>query len=137
MQLLEANGKPAFAVLPYDEYAALRELAEDAADCAALARFARRHARGEEATVPMEVIDRIMAGENALRVWREHRGMTAAQLAAAVSITPAHISKLESAKGEPSVTLLRGWPRPSTPRSSCCSASPADETPAIAGPLPS
>lgn len=48
-----------------------------------------------------------MAGESPLRVWREHRGMTAAQLAAAVAITPAHVSKLESGKGDPSVTLLR------------------------------
>lgn len=107
VQILEANGKPAFAVLPYDEYAALRELAEDAADCAALSRFAKRYASKQEVTVPVEVIDRIMAGESPLRVWREYRGMTAAQLAAAVAITPAHVSKLESGKGEPSVTLLR------------------------------
>lgn len=107
VQVLEANGEPAFAVLPYDEYAALRELAEDAADCAALARFAKRYARGEEVTVPVEAIDRIMAGTSPLRVWREQRGMTAAQLAAAVAITPAHVSKLESGKGEPSVALLR------------------------------
>jgi DNA-binding XRE family transcriptional regulator len=107
VQILEADGKPAFAVLPYAEYAALRELAADAADAAALARFAKRHARDVEATVPVEVIDRIMAGQNALRVWREHRGLTAAQLAAAVAITPAHVSKLESGKGEPSVALLR------------------------------
>lgn len=107
VQILEANGKPAFAVLPYAEYAALRELAEDAADSAALARFAKRYARGEEETVPMEVIDRIMAGVSPLRVWREHRGLTAAQLAAAVAITTAHVSKLESGKGEPSVALLR------------------------------
>ena len=107
VQILQANGKPAFAVLPYAEYAALRELAEDAADGAALARFAKRYARGEEETVPVEVIDRMMAGASPLRVWREHRGLTAAQLAAAVAITTAHVSKLESGKGEPSVALLR------------------------------
>jgi DNA-binding XRE family transcriptional regulator len=107
VQILEANGKPAFAVLPYDEYAALREMADDAANAAALVRFAMRHARGEEATVPVEVIDRIMSGVSPLKVWREHRGQTARQLAAAVAITPAHVSKLESGKGEPSVALLR------------------------------
>ena len=107
VQILEANRKPAFAVLPYDEYAALREMADDAADAAALVRFAKRHARGDEATVPVEVIDRIMSGVSPLKVWREHRGQTATQLAAAVAITPAHVSKLESGKGEPSVALLR------------------------------
>jgi len=107
VQILETNGKPAFAVLPYAEYKALRELADDADDAAALLRFAKRHARGEVETVPIAVVDRLLAGEHPLRVWREHRGMTAAMLASAVEITPAHVSKLESGKGEPSVSLLK------------------------------
>jgi DNA-binding XRE family transcriptional regulator len=107
VKILESKGKPAFAVLPYDEYIALRELAEDAEDAAALARFAKRYASGKEETVPVEVVDRLIAGEAPLRVWREFRGMTAAQVAAAVQITPAHVSKIESGKGEPSVALLK------------------------------
>jgi DNA-binding XRE family transcriptional regulator len=107
VKILETKGKPAFAVLPYDEYIALRELAEDAEDTAALARFAKRYASGKEETVPVEVVDRLLAGESPLRVWRELRGMTAAQVAAAVQITPAHISKVEAGKGEPSVALLK------------------------------
>ena len=107
VKILEAKGKPAFAVLPYDEYVALRELAEDAEDAAALARFAKRYATGEEETVPAAVVDRLLAGEPPLRVWREFRGVSAAQLASAVNITPAHISKLESGRGEPSVSLLK------------------------------
>ncbi len=62
------------------------DASEDAQDAAALARFAKRYAIGK---------------------WREFRGMTAAQVAAAVQITPAHISKIESGKGEPSVALLK------------------------------
>jgi DNA-binding XRE family transcriptional regulator len=107
VKILESKGKPAFAVLPYDEYIALRELAEDAEDAAALARFAKRYASGKEETVPVEVVDRLIAGEAPLRVWREFRGMTAAQVAAAVQITPAHVSKIESGKGDPSVALLK------------------------------
>jgi DNA-binding XRE family transcriptional regulator len=106
VKILEANGKPAFAVLPYDEYKALLETAEDADDVAALARFAKRYARGEEETVPVAVVDRLLAGESPLRVWREHRGMSAAQVAEAVGVTPAHVSKLESGKGDPSVAVL-------------------------------
>ena len=107
VQILEANGKPAFAVLSYAEYKALRELADDADDAAALLRFAKRYSKGDVETVPIAVVDRLLAGENPLRVWREYRGMTAAKIAAAVGITPAHVSKLESGKGEPSVPLLR------------------------------
>ena len=107
VQILEANGKPAFAVLPYAEYKALLELADDADDAAALLRFSKRIAKGEVETVPIDVVDRLLAGESPLRVWREHRAITAAQLAAAVGVTPAHVSKLESGKGEPSVALLK------------------------------
>jgi len=106
VKILEANGKPAFAVLPYDEYKALLEVGEDADDAAALVRFAKRYARGDEKMVPAAVVDRLLAGENPLRVWREHRGMTAVQVAEAVGITPAHVSKLESGKGDPSVAVL-------------------------------
>ncbi|MFP5461933.1 MAG: helix-turn-helix transcriptional regulator [Gammaproteobacteria bacterium] len=107
VHILEANGKPAFAVLPIAEYRALLELAEDASDAASLTRFAKRLAAGEEEVIPSAVVDRLLAGEAPLRVWREHRGLTAAELAARVGVTPAHVSKLETGKGEPSVNLLR------------------------------
>jgi DNA-binding XRE family transcriptional regulator len=107
VRFLESGGKPAFAIVPYDEYRALRDLADDSDDVAALARFAKRYAKGEEESIPAEVVDRLLAGEPPLRVWRRHRGMTAAKLAAAAGITPAHVSKIESGKGDPSLALLR------------------------------
>ena len=57
--------------------------------------------------MPAEVVDRLLAGEAPLRVWRQLRGVTATQVAAAAQITPAHISKIESGKGDPSVALLK------------------------------
>ncbi len=107
VQVLETDGAPAFVVLPYDEYQALLELVEDLDDAAAITRFAARHDEGAEPTATAGVVDRLLDGEPPIRVWRESRGMTAAQLAAAVKVTPAHISKLESGKGEPSLGLLR------------------------------
>ncbi|MDQ3189902.1 MAG: helix-turn-helix domain-containing protein [Pseudomonadota bacterium] len=106
-KILEANGKPAFAVLPIDEYRALLELVEDAQDAAVLTRAAKRYARGEEETIPAAVVDRLLAGEAPIRVWREHRGLSAAMLSEMIGVTPAHISKLETGKGEPSLALLR------------------------------
>jgi DNA-binding XRE family transcriptional regulator len=105
--ILEAGGKPAFVVLPFKEYQALVERVEDASDALALAQFAKGLADGTEWTVPVEVADRLLRGDPPIRVWRELRGMTAARLAAAVGVTPAHIFKLESGRGEPSVGLLR------------------------------
>jgi len=107
VKILETNGKPMFVVMPYDEYQALRELAEDADDTSALMRFAKRYSKGAEETFPSKMVDRLLAGESALRVWREHRGLTAAELAAKVKITPAHVSKLESGNGNPSLAVLR------------------------------
>lgn len=106
-KILEANGKPAFAVLPIDEYRNLLELAADAQDAATLTRAAKRYARGEEETIPAAVVDRLLAGEAPIRVWREYRGLNAAMLAEMIGVTPAHISKLETGKGEPSIALLR------------------------------
>lgn len=63
--------------------------------------------KGAEETFPSEIVVRLLAGESALRVWRDHRGLTAAQLAAAARITPAHVSKLESGNGSPSLAVLR------------------------------
>ncbi len=107
VQILETDGKPAFAVLPIDEYRRLLELAEDAKDAEALRRAAKRYASGEEETIPAQVVDRLLAGESPVRVWREHRGITAALLAEMTGVTPAHISKLETGKEEPSLGLLK------------------------------
>lgn len=107
VQVLEADGKPAFVILSYEEYAALIEKVEDLDDARALTQFVERVSDGSERTVPSSVLDRLLDGEPPIRVWRDHRGMTAAQLAARVGVTPAHISKLETRKGEPSLSLLR------------------------------
>lgn len=107
VRILETDGKPAFAVLPIDEYRKLLELAEDARDAEALRRAARRYAAGEQESIPAAVVDRLLAGESPIRVWREYRGLTAAVLAEMLEVTPAHVSKLETGKGEPSIALLR------------------------------
>ena len=49
---------------------------------------------GEE-SFPIEVADRLLAGENAVRVFRDHRGMTQKQLAGAAGINPLYLSQIE------------------------------------------
>lgn len=41
---------------------------------------------------PIEVADRLLAGENAVRVFRDHRGITQKQLAGAAGINPLYLS---------------------------------------------
>ncbi len=45
-QILEKDGKPAFVILPYDEFTALRDALEDALDSLAL-REAKAASRGK------------------------------------------------------------------------------------------
>jgi hypothetical protein len=51
-QILTRNGKPEFAVLPYDQFEELQERLEDAADLVAMDR-ARREDKGKP-TIPFE-----------------------------------------------------------------------------------
>ena len=107
VKILEADGKPAFAVIPIDEYRELLDLVDDIRDAAVLARAAMRYGAEGEETIPASVVDRLLAGEDPIRVWREHRGLSAAALARELEVTPAHVSKLETGKGNPSIALLR------------------------------
>jgi probable addiction module antidote protein len=84
-----------------------RARAEDARDARDLVLAARHIAKCREETFPAELVDRLLSGESPIRVWREFRGLTAAALAERLGVTPAHVSKLENGKGEPSVSLLR------------------------------
>lgn len=86
VQTIVKNGKPEYVVLPWDEYQGLLEALEDRADAAALTRFAERLARGEEETLPAAMVDRLLAGESPLRMWREHRGFTQSQLGEAAGV---------------------------------------------------
>lgn len=107
-QIIEREGKPEYAVLPYDEYLKLLELAEDAAD-AADAREARRELDNhEDETVPVEIVDRLMAGdEHPLKIWREYRGITQEALGREASVGKSYISQIEAGSKLGSARVLK------------------------------
>jgi antitoxin component HigA of HigAB toxin-antitoxin module len=106
-QILERDGRPAFAVLPIEEYEELVREAEDSRDAATLSAFAERLSDGREEVFPAEVAEAILDGANPLRVMRTHRGLTLAQVAAACGVTPAHVSQLEHGKRALTVDMLK------------------------------
>jgi len=53
------------------------------------------------------MVDRILGGENRIRVWREHRGLTARALAEAAGIAQPFLSQIETGKREGTVDTLR------------------------------
>jgi DNA-binding XRE family transcriptional regulator len=67
----------------------------------------RALASDEEELIPATVVDRLLDGDNPIRVWREFRGLTSAQLANACGVSAAAISQLEAGKRHPSVALLK------------------------------
>ena len=91
------------AILPRAEYERLKSIEREAEEDEGTARIVRR-ARKEIAEgavlFPLSVVDRLANGENAIRVMREFRGMTQAELAASegVQIAQNYLSDLETGK---------------------------------------
>jgi len=96
-----------FVALSREAYERLVEAAEDAADSAAIARFEQRLAAGEEELVPSAMVDRILAGENLVRVWREHRGLTVSALAEMAGIAQPYLSQIETGKREGTLQTMK------------------------------
>ena len=59
-------------------------------------------ATGHEERVSEEILDRLLAGENAVKVWREHRGITQVRLARLAGINAHYLSKIETGMRHPS-----------------------------------
>ena len=94
-------------VLAEADYNRLVAAAEDAADIAAVEIFRRKLAAGEEELVPAEIVNRILNGENRIRVWREHRGLTSDALAGKAGIAQGFLSQIETGRREGTVETLR------------------------------
>jgi DNA-binding XRE family transcriptional regulator len=80
------------------DYEALLEALEDAADVAALRAAEAAVERGESELLPIEMVERLLAGDHPVRVWRRHRGMTAHRLAHAADLAPSYLSEIETGK---------------------------------------
>lgn len=62
--------------------------------------------RDQEA-VPIDVADRLLAGENPVRVWREHRGIGLTALAQRVEISKSYLSQIETGERKGPVETMR------------------------------
>lgn len=105
VQVIERDGKPEWAVIPYEEYERLVEEAEMLQDVRAYDEAKKAIAEGEE-LVPSEVTYAILDGVNPVRVWREHRGLTQQQLAEAAGISVPYLSQIESGRRRGSAEVL-------------------------------
>jgi DNA-binding XRE family transcriptional regulator len=80
-QIIEKDGKPAFAIIPYDEFLKL--------------------IRDEDTTIPHEVVGLVIKkGMNLVKAWRTYLGMTQQEVAKRANITQAALSQMEKTDNE-------------------------------------
>lgn len=90
-QYISQDGKPAFVVIPIDEWRAISATLEDRTDTAAVRAFLKTPTE----TFPDTLVAVILDGAHPIKVFREHRALTQAQLAAAIGTSSVYISQIE------------------------------------------
>jgi DNA-binding XRE family transcriptional regulator len=98
VQVIERDGKPEWAVLPYDVYVQLTDDAEMLQDIRDYDSVKTAIEQGKEELIPGEVTFALLDGENPIKVWREYRGLTQQQLAETVGISTPYLSQIETSK---------------------------------------
>ena len=106
-QTIVTPGGERLVVLAEADYNRLLQAAEDAADVGAVEAFRRKLTAGEEELIPSAIVDRLLDGENRIRVWREYRGLSARALAEQAGIAAAFLSQIETGNREGTVDTLR------------------------------
>lgn len=103
MQTITTPNGETLVVLPLSEYESLI----DKADIAAADKTKADIAAGSDELIPSEIVNRLLDGENPVKVWRSHRGMTARELAAKAGISAPYLSEIEGGKKEGSLSAMK------------------------------
>jgi len=97
VQIINKDGRPEWAVLPYDEYIRLKEEAEMLQDVADYDAAMEAVQEGED-LIPGDVMFAILDGKNPIRIWRNFRGLTQQELADQAGISKPYLSQIETGK---------------------------------------
>ena len=104
VQIIEHNGKPAFAVVPINLWERVRENLDDAD---AVAAYDRAVAQDDGVTIPAAVMRAELDGRHPVCAWREHRGLTLQALANAAGVSKPHVSQIEGGKRAGTAATLK------------------------------
>ncbi len=106
VETITRKGKE-FAVIPVKELQKLMEDAEMLADVKAYDAAKARLENGDDELIPLEITERRLRGEPALRIWREYRKLTQEQLAKKSKISRALIAAIETNRKSGSVSTWK------------------------------
>ena len=106
IQIIKRDGKPEWAILPYEDYLQLIEQAELLEDIRDFDATSAAIERGDEELIPAEVVNTILDGKNPVKVWRDYRGLTQQQLADTVKISKPYLSQIETGKRNGTTDVL-------------------------------
>ncbi len=91
-QIIMQDGKPAFAVIPWEQYQKLTHQELDETD----------------AWIPHEVVKaNVINGASMIRAWREYFGMTQQELARQAGMTQPALARLEKSESKPRISTLK------------------------------
>lgn len=105
-QIIKRDGKPEWAVVPYEDYLQLVEQAEMLQDIRDYDAVKAALERGDEELLPSKIVYAILDGENPIKVWRDYRGASQKELAESVGISVPYLSQLETGKRKGSLKVL-------------------------------
>jgi DNA-binding XRE family transcriptional regulator len=91
-QIIMQDGKPALAVIPWEQYQKLI-----------------RHDLDEtDVWIPHEVVNaNVISGASMIRAWREYFGMTQQEIARRAGMTQPALARLEKSESKPRISTLK------------------------------
>ncbi len=105
----EKNKPRGTITLPRIEYEALLARLEDLEDARAIEEAC---ADPDRERLPAEMVRRLLLGrESKVRIWREHRGLAAGELARRADVAPTYLSEIETGKKPGSTKAMAGLAR--------------------------
>lgn len=107
VQIIKTPRGEEMAVLLKADFDKLLEAFEDREDIEAGRKFRTKLSAGDEELIPSEFVNRMIDGENKIKVWRDFRGMSAKALADAAGMSAPYLSQIESGAREGSLDALK------------------------------
>lgn len=106
VQIIEKDGRPEWAVIPFDVYRSMLEELEMQEDLRDLQERMARLESGEDEAFPADVALALIHSPERVRTLRDYRGLTQSELAAATGVSVPYLSQLEGGKRRGSAKVL-------------------------------